>query len=466
MKFCKHCGRELNGKERCSCPESSATKKKLLFTAIGVGLIALITIAVILITPMGGNPAQDPTRETSKGTLQGTDTSSEDPSGSESAVDPSDTAEPSESETNAYTDADIDSAEPESVTTDDLSDTTSAPVFEPTVQETNNEETTHTEPAILLDPFDYLIEDLVYARYNGAGTVSVVRNNDALLAALKPSLEDDEAYLEYIENLNEYTFAIRDIEIEISPNQGLSNGDEITVTITVPKFLANKVMNTSKKYTAEGLSEIQRIDILDMFTFSVPKGSISGEADLVVMPKTEDTYLIKDWLQIEPQFDLSSGDEVTVTLPDYYIAYLLNDYGILPTRTTRVLTVTQLSEYVLSADQLPVSTVLDIADQYLAEVEENYDGYGTFTADTFRTEGVYWMTAKEEGGEYTNLLVFEVSFVEYKYGEYWDTQYYCRAYANLTVSSDGTVDLAYGDGSPTAFTIEQLGASYNVTKIA
>ena len=71
MKFCKHCGRELNGKERCSCPESSATKKKLLFTAIGVGLIALITIAVILITPMGGNPAQDPTRETSKSIFAG-----------------------------------------------------------------------------------------------------------------------------------------------------------------------------------------------------------------------------------------------------------------------------------------------------------------------------------------------------------------------------------------------------------
>ena len=429
MKFCKHCGRELNGKERCSCPGSSATKKKLLFTAIGVGLIALITIAVILITPMGGNPAQDPTRETSKGTLQGTDTSSEEPSGSESAVDPSDTAKQPESETNT---------------------------------------TTATDPAIMADPFEAFITALTFSGHHGTGTASAVTNSDALVIQLigeEPTSDDEEVFEAWLKQYLIYDEYVSNITIEISPDHSLSNGDEVSVSVTVPDFLADKVMNASKTYGVSGLPELQQVDVLSLLDITI--SGISGEATARIDRPSEYDFLKNIDYSVAPSsFNLSNGDEFTVTLTDASIRCLADEYNIIPTETVRTETVSGLDEYVSSPDQLPVSIVLDIADQYLAEVEENYDGYGMFTADTFRTEGVYWITAKEEGGKYTNLLIFEVSFVEYKYGEYFDTRYYYRAYANLTISSDGTVELAYGDGSPTAFTIEQLGASYNVTKIA
>ena len=452
MKFCKHCGRELNEKEHCSCSESIAAKKKLLFAAIGVGVVALIAIAAILIATLCEDPTDAPAHETSNGTLQNTDIAS-----TESSVIEPPTNSPG-TDTDTYTDA----TNPDSTGSGDPSDTTSKPASETTIQDTRSEETTGTEPTILLDPFDYLIESLVYDRYNGAGTVSAARNNDALLAALKPSIEDEDAYLEYIENLYEYTFAVQDIDIEITPNQGLSNGDVITVTIAVPEFLANRVMNTAKTYTVEGLAEIRRIDILDMFAFSL-KGNISGEADLVVNPQTEDTYLKDFWLQIEPRYDLSSGDEVTVTLPDDYVAHLLSDYGILPTRTVRVLTVPQLSEYVISADQLPHDALRNIAQKFVEEKSADLTEDMGISYGEVNIFGYYFLAKKPESrATYHNIVEIIVFYDMYLRGEYLRTKYAPIKFYNITQKPDGSVSISYESGDSSVFTtnIEQYLSDY------
>ena len=454
MKFCKYCGRELDDKERCSCPKSVSAKKKLLLATIGAGLIALIAIAAVLIATMGSDPAQDPTLETSKGTLQGTSTSSPGSSETEPSIN--------SSETNAYTDADADTDAPEPGS----ADTTAPPVTETTDQD--------TDPAILLDPFEVFVSNLIFDGYNGTGSASMTKNEDALIISLigeEPTSDNEEEFEAWLRQYFIYEEYVYNISVEISPNHNLSNGDEISVTVTVPDFLANRVMNTAKTFTVEGLADIQKIDVLDMFTFSL-NGNISGEADLIVNPTTEDAYLNDFWLQIEPRYDLSSWDEVTVTLPDDYVAHLLNDYGILPTRTVLVLTVPQLSEYVTSADQLPLDSLQCIAQKFVEEESAGLTEDMGISYGEVNVYGYYFLSKKPDSrASYRNIVEIIVYCDMYLHGEYLRTNYVPIKFYNVTQKPDGTVSILYEKGDRSTFTtniekhLSDCESGYTVTRI-
>ena len=432
MKYCKYCGKKFFENESCSCPKSIAAKKRPLFITLGICAIVAIVIAVVIIVAKGTEATNTPTPDTSNGTLQSTDTTTESPSESESAVNPSDTSEQSETETNI---------------------------------------TTEPEPAHMVDPFDAYITALTFDGHHGTGTATAVTNGDALIIQLigeEPASDDEEAFDAWLKQYLVYDEHVSNITIEISPNHNLSNGDEVAVSVTVPDFLADKVLNTSKTYNVSGLPELQQVDVLSLLDITI--SGISGYATARIDRPSEYDFLRDIDYSVSPSsFNLSNGDEFTVTLTDASIRHLADKYNIMPTATVRTKTVVGLDEYVSSPDQLPASIVLDIADRYLAEVEENYDGYGMFTADTFRAEGIYWLTQKEESltyGKAKTQLVFVVSYIEYNiYGETDGPKYFCRTYTDLTIDPDGVVDLAYENGTPTAFTIEQLEASYNVTKI-
>lgn len=477
MKFCKYCGRELNEKERCSCPDSAATNKKLLLTTIGVGVITLIVIAIILIAIKGVAPTDNSTPETSSDTLQGTNAVMSDPFVTDSPSIPTDTDSDTETE-QSVSDETGDLSEimigettaPADETTESPAETTFEPTPETTIQETEPVPNDPDVPTILVDPFEFFVADLSFDGHDGTGTASVITNDNELIEKLigeEPSSDNEEAFGQWFAQYVIYETHVKNISVKISAESNLSNGDEITVTVTVPEFLTDKIKNASKTYVVTNLPELQKVDILSMLEITFR--GVSGEASARVEYSAEHDYLSRLNYSVSPSsFDLSNGDAVTITLSDAYIQYLAEEYNIVPTERVRMEIVSGLSEYVMIPDQLPAAQLMNIADRYLAEVEEKYDGYGMFTAESFNSEGIYWMTQKEESfiyGKAKTQLVFVVSYVEYLHGEYFETQYPCLVFKNLLIDPAGNIEIYYENGMSTFYTIEQFEVDYYVSKI-
>lgn len=436
MRKCKYCGRELKENERCTCPGAMAMRRKVRMISIiaGVLVIAVISVAIVVSTS-SRKSANNPSSET---TIQ-----------ESSALE----TEPFESENTSTT---------EEIVAEDA--TTSIP------DETESEEITSADPVNLIDPFEHFVTDPVYEKYNGMGTATIERDNEALLNALKPSEEDWDAYVEYFNKRDEYEAAVRNIRVEVSPNNDLSNGDVITVTVTVPEFLADKVMNTVRSFKVSGLPDIQEVDILSMFEYRVV--GVSGEAKIEVNAVTANEYLLEELLLIEPREHLSSGDTYTITITDDYCEYLIKYHGIKPSSTTVTRKVESLPEYVTSADQLPMDVVTEIATRYLEDIEVNYDGGGMFTAESFKLEGIYLVInqARTPFGMPDDLrLVVEVSYFE-RHTVPWgssETKFFCWVITEekLIVKPGEVASVSVESGSEISYTIEDLKEYYEILKI-
>ena len=447
MRKCKYCGRELKGNERCTCPGAMAMRRKVRMISIiaGVLVIAVIIVAIVVGTS-SRTSTNNPSSET---TIQ------------ESSVP---ATEPFESENTST----MEETAVEDITITTSEETAAEDATTTIPDETESEEITSADPANLIDPFEHLITDPVYEKYNGMGTATIERDNETLLDALKPSEEDWDAYVEYFNNRDEYEAAVRNICVEVSPNNDLSNGDEITVTVTIPEFLADKVMSTSKTFVVSGLPDIQKVDILSMFDFRA-KG-VSGEAKIVVHPVTEDEYLLEGLLLIEPREHLSSGDTYTITITDDYCEYLIKYHGIKPSSTTVTRMVESLPEYVTSADQLPMDEISGIAAQYLADIEASYDGGGILTAESFKLEGIYLVINQENTPPHIpdNLrLIIEVSYIQHSILGDSEIIRLCWAITKdkLTVKPGEVASISKESGSDISPTIEDLNEYYVITKI-
>lgn len=439
MRKCKYCGRELKENERCNCPGAQAMRRKVRLIAIiaGVLVIAAIIIAII-VGANSGNSSDHPSSET--------------------------TSQDNASPETEHTGNEITST-PEGTAADDP--TTNTP------DETESEEITSADQANLIDPFEYWIAEPDYDKYNGVGKASVTPNNDALLVALigeKPSVEDLEAYLNYIDKCDEYETAIRAIRVEVSPNDGLSNKDKIKVKVTVPEFLKDKVMSTSKTFEVSGLPDIQKVDILSKFEFKAV--GVSGEAEIDVNPVTGDEYLLKNLLLIEPREYLSSGDTYTITVTDDYCEYLIKNYGIMPSSTTVTRKVESLPEYVTSADQLPKNILLDLAQSLIEAEEKPPEGDG-FTYGNAGIYGCYYVSRKPDAqGGYRNVVDIVISCDRFYREEYESTWYSSLRLFDVALEQKDSVASLYYKSKKyeSSFTgidlhMAEYGDNYTITEI-
>lgn len=440
MRKCKYCGRILRENERCTCPKAIAMRRKLFWMSIVAGVVIAVVIVVAIIIGADSSPS-----DSSHETHANTDTVT------------------SESSTTADSDAEQTDAVTTSV--ENLDETKT--------DETDLDESVTEKPVVLVDLFEYYIKAPTFDKYNGAGVASVATDAERLLAALigeKPSVEEVDAYLAYLDIRDDYYYAIRSIDVAITPNENLRNGDEITVTVTVPEFLADKVTNASKTYVVSGIPEIQRVDILSMFHFGF-NNNISGEADITVAPITEDNYLFPGSLHVEPRYNLSSGDSVTVTISDDYVEYLINQHNIIPTETEKTITVPPLAEYIMSAEQLPKDTLAEIAQRF-AEEEQASLVEDLFTYGDVHIYGYYLMNRKPEGyASHRNIVEIMVSYDAYLRDEYSRTYYVPIRFYNVIQDPDGTVSIPYESGDSSTFTTDittyfsNYESNYTVTQI-
>lgn len=170
--------------------------------------------------------------------------------------------------------------------------------------------------------------EVTYSGLNGNATASVSRGNEYMDARLAEALGISAAEPEDADALYGFAAAAAaelrleklyddlDFDVDVSPSDHLSNGDQISVKITYDEAAAKeasiKVQNTEFTVTVEGLPDGKEYDIFQnvrlVFEGTSPRLTASVDTGAC------DSF-IKDYVtfQISPRDNLKNGDKVTVS---------------------------------------------------------------------------------------------------------------------------------------------------------
>lgn len=157
------------------------------------------------------------------------------------------------------------------------------------------------------------ISNIEFSGLNGSGDVSFtldesIYENGSFLEKLYP----DDTTKEAGEKLTEL---LTDVDYTFSKEEGLSNGDEITVIVEYDedKFEENeiKVKNSEFTVTVEGLSDGTKIDVFD--GLEITYSGLSGKGYAIFDTNACDEFT-QDYVYFEySESNLSNGDIITVT---------------------------------------------------------------------------------------------------------------------------------------------------------
>lgn len=274
-----------------------------------------------------------------------------------------------------------------------------------------------------------------------------------------------EAFAWYLNESGAASTILGDFAGEVTPNENLSNGDEVTYTWKEAENqeLYETLYNCTFQYedvtdTVHDLEEIGTFDPFEGFEITFGGEAPNGYVDNYTRGSDEACYDLS--YSVEPSNGLSNGDTVTVTVSYPYAddmnAELAEYYGKVPSTTTKEFTVSGLTSYAASISEIPDDTLESMKaqaeDVLLAEAAGYYDtDSASFAGHEYI--GTYFLSAKPGAStRYDNMIyvVFKCRahlWASNDDGESYDgmTDYYwyCR-FTDALITDDGqcSVDLA------------------------
>lgn len=156
-----------------------------------------------------------------------------------------------------------------------------------------------------------------------------------------------------IKRLSPITVLSEVIDVDLDKRYDCANGEQIAYKWDVPKKLEEafnvKFEYEKGTYTVSGLKEVETFDPFEHLTVSFSGISSDGSCEIEY-----DGEIFNSWsFTVDPQYDLSNGDTVTISLDSYSDdEYLVEEYGKLPSVREKEYTVTGLVEYVNSYSEL------------------------------------------------------------------------------------------------------------------
>lgn len=140
----------------------------------------------------------------------------------------------------------------------------------------------------------------------------------------------------------------------------LSNGNKVKVTYYVPSDVEQlfrvKFKYKEKEVKVSGLSEIKSEDFFKDIKVKFSGADGSGTASIECSDETLSLYF-----SLDNSYDLSNGDEVTVSISDP--EYLIEEYGKKPKKTSKTYKVEGLASYVKKIADLSDSAVEALKEQ-------------------------------------------------------------------------------------------------------
>lgn len=296
-----------------------------------------------------------------------------------------------------------------------------------------------------IDAMNYV--DLTFSGSNGAGRADLTVRSLALIESIigkEPELNES-----YTKWLNQYILYDEGITVSCSPNQNLSNGDTVTVTITLSDAVAKAVIGGKKTFTVNGLPEMQTIDFFQ--DVALRYEGIGADAHAILERLSSEAILQECNFSIDPEFSIHNGDTVSVTITN--AEYMEQEYLCHPAVLSKSFQVSGLDEYLTDTDLLPEADIQELIRQFLSQSQPEDDSVFTYSAPQYyktyfliKDPASYYLADSE------NALEIYICYDAYMNGTYHQTIYTPLVFQNLILHPDGSVDgLDYSSGISTTF---------------
>lgn len=292
--------------------------------------------------------------------------------------------------------------------------------------------------------------EVEFTGYDSVGIVDVDIDEDKILKAVMnakgKSVEDYTLDGEYsLENMPDalsYYMLADSIEVEVTPNESLKNGDIVTVKITYDEDLEEKlgvnIVAKEETYTVEGLEKVQEIDAFADLTVTFE--GIAPNVTVQFDYKGENALLSSYSFSADKESGIAVGDKITVTI-DQAADFLLGQ-GYKLKETSKEYTCESADEYITDSANIADETLSSIQSEAIDHIDAYFAGESNYYTKTDLTyEGCYILTSKNIGGWDTDSYVYVVysTTVKSVEKEFDDTRVYIPVcFTNLMKKADGT----------------------------
>ncbi len=240
-----------------------------------------------------------------------------------------------------------------------------------------------------VDLTDYV--EVSFSGHNGYGNAYASLDEEELLYTLMGESENDEDEDSLLNTL----YLIEKIEVEAASSGSLSNGDKVTVTVTYPDSLGDKLdanftpkSGSSWEVIVEGLNEIETVDLFENVDviFSGFDGYGTAEVDCGNNHRFN--------FELSAEDNLSNGDTVILSLdigsekndPEYF----MKNYGFIPAATSK--------EYIVSGLTIPGEVDL------FEDIDVTVEGYSPYLNiaiwGKYENDGISYELVDDSNGSY------------------------------------------------------------------
>ncbi len=230
-----------------------------------------------------------------------------------------------------------------------------------------------------------------YYGYDGFGEASISIDRDEFKPVAYEAMGYDEDS-KSSKASDKFIDLIYGINIEVSEKTNLSNKQEITVNITADEDVLEDVdvilKDVELKLTVKGLEKVEEYNPFN--DIEVTTSGIDGDVWASWKYVGNKEYLSTYSFDADNYSDLSVGDTFTITLDDYYVDVMLEDYGVLITETEKTYTIESADHYISTFDEISDDLLASMKEDAEAEIDDYYSSdYLDVTLDSYEYYGAY-----------------------------------------------------------------------------
>lgn len=317
--------------------------------------------------------------------------------------------------------------------------------------------------------------------YDGYGEAKVIFDTNQFeedFGQMKFKGKDADDYREFYDSAAE-CIAKEFIDVETKRDEGLSNGDKVSLEWDCDEEAIKELTGYSVKYEStevevEGLEDVPEFDAFEDLKIEFSGVDPNGKAVIVTDSLSGGAKELE--FELSKDKGLSNGDVVTVKIANETSRkkekYFIELCGALPKEMEKQYTVEGLDTYVTDLKQISSNTLFDMDMQARVLMERHV--LDTWTAEeqleSMTLLGNYFLTEKGEGNLVKNALffVYKMKVVNTEFPDGYEYYYYTY-YPNVAVKSNGAVAFneesgvmpygeltSWGDVTGEAFKTEQF----------
>ena len=291
---------------------------------------------------------------------------------------------------------------------------------------------------------------------DGYGVICAETDIERLLECIQTGENDEEGLVAALSTLG----LLEEISYQADKTEGLSNGDEVTISVTYPETLSkhldvNLAPKSGSSWTIEvsGLKPPEKVDLFENISLEYNIGS-------TLFVKGGYSYL--NYTLSKTQ-DLSNGDVVTITVSapngeENLADYCMKNYGWMPLSASCEYTVTGLDEYPVKYEEIPVDLfkeIRTIAETHIDEMgDQMHTNFGNqgYRLNSYMLDSVYVLTPGENIDDEAKNEVYLMYRINADNPDGTFDYYYYAKFINLKINSEGQtsydlhmIDYPYGD---------------------